>query len=236
MLKSTRRNFLKGLACAAFAPAYLPAVTSLAGVADAPAFEFVSILEHEGLIGAHDIEIRGSLAFVAGKANQSLGRRAGRFAVLDISDPTKPSVLSTLSEEDNEGLHNAETVLLVGNTCLLGCDDLLAIDISDPAAPRITARVRHKKVARINGMIHWGKVAIAANKSGYLDVFDITNPHDPQFTGALNTRALGNLHSPHDIARFGSRHLVVPSAGKHVPVHFGIYEVSDNGSAVLPVE
>ena len=236
MLNASRRDFLKGLACAALAPGHLPAPAPLAATTRGAAFEFVSVLEHEALIGAHDIEIRGTLVFVAGKANKPLGRKAGRFAILDIADPAKPSVTGMLTEEDDVGLHNAQTVLLMGDICLLGSDDLLAIDIAEPRAPKIVTRVRHQKIARINGMIQCGSAVVAANKSGCLDVFDVSDPREPEFVGALDTRALGDLQSPHDIARFGPDHVVVPSAGKNVPVHFGIYEVSKEGATLLPIE
>lgn len=201
-----------------------------------PGFRLLSVLSHAGVVGAHDIEVRGGLAYVAGKANKPLGRRAGRFAIVDVADPASPAVRGMLSEADHPALHNAETVLLLDDVCLLGADALLAVDISDSAAPRITACVEHEQIERINGMVRWGRHVAAANKSGYLDVFDVSGPRGPVFAGALNTRKTGNLHSPHDIARFGRRYLVAPGAGKDVPVHFAVYEAADAEGTLRPVE
>lgn len=188
----------------------------------------VSVLEHEGLAGAHDIEVREGVAYVAGKT--------GRVAILDVSDPARPSLLSTISTDEESALNNAETVLLVDDTCLLGTNALLALDISHPSAPTITRIVDDERIDRINGMVSWGEHAIAVNKGGYLDVFDISDPREPSLLGVADTRKSGNLRSPHDIARFGDRYLVLPSAGTEMPAYFGIYEVSRTGGQLLPAD
>lgn len=198
--------------------------------------ELLSVLRHDAVTGAHDIEVRGDFAYVAGKANRHQPGKAGRFAVVDVSNPQSPLVRAALSEEDSPALHNAQTVLLMDDLCLLGTDDLLAIDIADPDSPRIVATVRHDAVERINGMIAWGDTAIAANKTGQLNVFDISDPRRPDGAGSLDTRAHGNVVSPHDIARLGARHVVVPGAGREAPVHFAVYAVSRDGDTVLPVD
>ncbi|MFP4499686.1 MAG: LVIVD repeat-containing protein [Candidatus Hydrogenedentota bacterium] len=196
--------------------------------------QLVSVLEHPAVTGAHDIEVRGSYAYVAGKANKPLGRKAGRFAIVHIADPQRPKVVGSLSESDHPALHNAQTVLLLGDTCLLGADALLAIDIADPSAPRITACIEDRTIARINGMILWNEKVIAVNKDGFLDVFSVSEPRAPRFLGAWNTRKRGDLVSPHDLARFGKRYVVVPGAGKDVPVHFAVYQVAGDDGVLRP--
>lgn len=197
-------------------------------------FEFVGLLRHDAVAGAHDIEVRGDLAYVAGKANRHQPGRAGRFAILDVSDPAAPSVRAVVDEKQEPAVYNAQTVLLRDEVCLLGADALLAYDIANPAAPRRTALVEHDEIARINGMIAWGDYAVAVNKAGFLNLFDIREAAKPSYLGALNTKERGNLLSPHDIARYGKHHLVVPGAGREVPVHFGIYHVSGDGESILP--
>lgn len=196
--------------------------------------QLLSVLEHPAVTGAHDIEVRGSCAYVAGKANKPLGRRAGRFAIVDISNPKRPVVVGSLSESDHPALHNAQTVLLLDETCLLGADALLAIDVADPSTPRITACIEDKTIARINGMIAWEDKAIAANKDGFLNVFMASDPQSARFLGAFNTRKNGDLRSPHDLARFGKRFVIVPSAGADVPVHFALYQVAGDDGELLP--
>jgi len=163
----------------------------------------MSVLEDDGVAGAHDIEVRDGRAYVAGKT--------GRFAILDVSDAAHPSLVSTMSADEEPALGNAETVLLLGDTCLLGTDALLSIDISRPATPSIAHIVDDERVERINGTVRWGEHAIAVSKSGFLDVFNVSDPRVPSLIGVADTRKEGALRSPHDVARFGDRYLVVPS-------------------------
>jgi len=223
--KVSRRDFLQTMAAAAVGASTVGLQT--AG-ADESSLALVSVLEHDGLAGAHDIEVRDGLAYVAGKT--------GRFAILDVSEAARPSLLSAIGKEDESALGNAETVLLVDDTCLLGTDALLAVDISHPAAPKITHVVDDERIDRLNGMVCWGERAIAVSKSGYLDLFDISNPRAPSLLGVADTRKKGTLRAPHDVARFGDRYLVVPSAGKEMPAYFGIYDVSRGGGEVLPAD
>jgi len=220
-----RRTFFQYVATAA---CVAPLASSAIARADDAGLSLLAVLEHDSLAGAHDIEVRENLAFVAGKT--------GRFAIVDVADTKAPSVLSMMNVEDEPALGNAQTVLLTGDTCLLGADALLAIDISDPASPSITHIVEDERIARINGMVQWGDHAIAVNKTGYLDVFDITDPRKPEFLGAADTRKEGNLKSPHDVATFGDRYLVVPSAGKDMPTYFGIYQISEDGEELSTAE
>ncbi len=187
----------------------------------------VSVVDDDAVAGAHDVDVRGGLAFVAGKANKYLPGRAGRFAVVDVSDVEDPTVLSALSEETSPALHNAETVLPLEDVCWVGTNALIAVDVEDPKDPRILSIVRHDKVDRINGMVRQGDRLLAASKSGRIVVFDVSDPRRPRFVGAIDTRRRGDIRSPHDIARFGEKHVAVPGAGKNVPVHFGLYRVGD---------
>jgi hypothetical protein len=223
-LRISRRDFVQWLAATTVGASSVPWLQR-AG-ADAPSLTLMSVLEDDGVAGAHDIEVRDGRAYVAGKT--------GRFAILDVSDAAHPSLLSTMSADEEPALGNAETVLLLGDTCLLGTDALLSIDISRPATPSIAHIVDDERVERINGTVRWGEHAIAVSKSGFLDVFNVSDPRVPSLMGVADTRKEGALRSPHDVARFGDRYLVVPSAGEDMPAYFGIYEVSREEGGLLP--
>src|SRR5215213_4108933 len=97
---------------------------------------------------AHDVDVYATgetrLAFVTGKA--------GSFAVVDVSEPRAPRLLSSIVE----GIENGETVLPLGDVCLIGSSHLHAVDVRDPRRPVVTERLTDASIASINGMVLWG--------------------------------------------------------------------------------
>ncbi len=189
------------------------------------AFTLVGLLHDDvALNRAHDVELQGNIAYVPGKG--------GSLAIVDVSDVTKPRIVSSLL-----GLEDAETVLPMGDVLLLGTRDFLAVDVRDPRKPVVVKRISDRpRIDRINGMALRGSHVLTANKSGYVGVFDVSTPANPMFVDALDTREKGGLKSPHDIAVFGDR-IVVVNADHHGPVHVQVYRVADlQTHRLLPVE
>jgi len=197
---------------------------------NAEPFSLVGLLhDDEALNRAHDVELQGNIAFVPGKG--------GSLAIIDVSDVTKPKLLSSLLD-----LEDAETVLPMGKILLLGTRDFLAIDISDPRNPIILERISDRpRIDFINGMALRGNYVITANKSGYLAVLDVSDPSKPVLKGILNAKDHGGLRSPHDIAVFGD-HIIVVSAGNASKLfephtNLAVYRVADSKThTLLPVE
>jgi hypothetical protein len=128
---------------------------------------------------------------------------------------------------DPQGLEDAETVLPMGDILLLGTRDFLAIDIRNPMRPTIVKRISDRpRIDKINGMALRGDYVFTANKSGYVTVFDVSNPANPRLHDTLDAVKHGDLQSPHDIATFGDR-IVVVNAAHRGPVHMQIYRVAD---------
>jgi hypothetical protein len=127
-------------------------------------FSVVSILKHKEALGrAHDVELSGNLAFVPGKD--------GAVAIIDIAQPQNPELLWHKS-----GLGDSETVLLYGNHLLLGTNDFYSVDISDPKRPVFLKKISEptdRRIDKINGMVKRGNTVFAANKSGWINAFDI---------------------------------------------------------------
>ncbi len=115
----------------------------------------VAVLHDEAaLTGAHDIEIREGLAYVAGKGFTRRNLPAsgvfpcepgagGSFAIVDVSRPATPKVLwfadTPLAYED------AETVLPPGpGRLLVGTRDLFLFDVSNPATPLQLAAIEDR--------------------------------------------------------------------------------------------
>ena len=172
------------------------------------------------LKGPHDIAIQGDLAFVAGKW--------GAFTILDVADPERPEILGVITE----GMDDPETVLPAGEICFLGTNDFCAIDVRDPTRPKVMKHIVHEKIAAINGMVRWGDTVLAANKRGFVDVFDVSDPANPAFVDALNTQECGGLVSPHDLDLWGNRIFVVDQRDKSL-LKGRVYLFAE-GDALLP--
>ena len=163
-------------------------------------FSVVSILKHKEALGrAHDVELSGDLAFVPGKD--------GAIAIIDIAQPQDPELLW-----HKEGLGDSETVLLYGNHLLLGTNDFYSVDISDPKKPVFLKKISvptDRRIDKINGMVKRGNTVFAANKSGWINAFDICDIKAPSLAGSLNVAEKYDLMSPHDIDSFGDFVIIV---------------------------
>lgn len=200
---------------------------SMPSVQAEEAFSLVSMLLHdEALAGAHDVELDGNLAFIPGKRNS--------LSIVDISNPETPNILWSLSGAE---IPDAETVLPMGDFLLLGTEDFLTLDIGDPKNPIILKKISDRpRIDKINGMILLGNYVLAANKSGYITAFDITDIRKPTFFGALETFDGFGLRLPHDIDRYGDFVVIVDPNGFSPPVgRLGIFKILENGS-ILPVD
>lgn len=191
-----------------------------------PALELVGVLHDEhALRRPHDVELQGDVAFVPGKG--------GSLALIDVSNPAKPILLSALV--DPVGLEDAETVLPLGDVLLLGTRDFHAVDVSDPRQPRILKTISDRpRVDSINGMVRMGRYVFAANKRGFVDVFDIDDPRAPKLADVLDVRSHGQ-QSPHDIAAVDDERIVIVDTGRTTEAAVQVYRVFSEGK-LLPSE
>jgi hypothetical protein len=219
---------------------------------NAGALQVVAVLHDEAaLAGAHDIEIRDGLAYIAGKGftKRNLPKsgvfpyeagEGGSLAIVDVKQPTAPKVLwsanTPLAYED------AETVLPLGaNRCLVGTRDLFLFDTSDRAKPRQLAAIKDRpRVDTINGFARLGDAVFAANKLGHIFAVDVSAPDTVKLLGSRETRESGELSSPHDAAFAGDLLVIVSPEGfgsKCRPGRLGVYRVAEAKTGkVLPPE
>jgi hypothetical protein len=194
----------------------------------------VAVLSHdEALSAAHDVELFGNLAFVAGKG--------GSLAIVDISKPEKPFLL--WFRHDKKELEDAQTVLPFVQHLLLGTRDFFSINISNPETPVFASKVTGRsegKIDRINGMVRYGNHVFAANKTGWIDAFDITDMKSPRLFGALNVRAKYRILSPHDVDMYQEYVVIVnPNRFGRSPMgELAVFRVfdSDNEHLLPPQE
>ncbi len=124
------------------------------------------------------IAAAGPLVFVA---DQPAG-----LIVVDVSDPAAPAVVGSLSlgrdpvtqvfAPDARSVGAAPGVICI----VSGRVGLQAVDVSDPAAPVVTAPV--PVAGRVAGAAMWDRLVYAAAGDG-LQVFDLTDPARPTLVG-----------------------------------------------------
>lgn len=191
------------------------------------AIHVAAILTHEDALNeAHDVELEGDRAFVAGKG--------GSVAIVDIADPNRPALV--WFRRDPSGLRDSETVLLSPGRLFLGTKDFLSIDISDPLAPKFDAVLNDRsKIRTINGLVRRGEYIFAASKEGLVTAIDVSDPATPEIAGVMDTRELHGFHSPHDIDLTGPYVVVVdPNRFGERPGQLAIFRVFDDGGCLLP--
>lgn len=199
------------------------------GDSDDP-FTVVSKLSHDdALAGAHDVELSGDLAFVPGKG--------GSLAVIDVTDPEKPEVL--WFKRNAQELQDSETVLPIGKHLLLGTRDFFSLDVSRPRKPVFLKKVADRScIDRINGMVCCGKIVFAANKTGWIDAFDVGDITSPELFGAMNVRERHALDDPHDVDVFGKYIVIVcPNKfGGNPTGQLAVFKVMNEDGGVLPAD
>lgn len=197
-------------------------------IAPALPFKVVGVVvDDEALAGAHDVELQGRYAYVPGKG--------GSLAVIDVAEPSRPKIV--WSRRDPQTFTDAETVLPAGDFLFLGTQDFFSLDIRDPSQPRILkSLVDRPKIDRINGFVRIRDYIFAANKSGWIDAFDVSKPAEPKLADALKVAERDGMGDPHDIDRLGDLLVIVDPDGfgrRDVPGRIGVYRVFDEKSGVL---
>lgn len=214
------------------------------------ALTVVAVLHDEtAFAGAHDIEVRDGLAYIAGKGftSRALPRngvfpyekgKGGSFAIVDVKQPAAPELL--WSARDPLNYEDAETVLpLGGDRLLVGSREVLLFDIAQPAQPKLLARIDDRPgVDLINGAVRLGAVVFGSNKRGQIFAVDVSAPDKLKLLGARNTNEHDGFEAPHDVASSGD-FLVVVSPGDFgqtgKPGKLGVYQVTDPATRrVLP--
>ncbi len=194
---------------------------------DPAPFRIAAILADESALNeAHDIELQGDLAYVAGKGHC--------VAIIDIADPAQPRLV--WSRQDAELLHDCETVLLGEGRLFLGSDDFHSIDVSDPREPVFDATiVARDKLQTINGMVRRDATLLAASKEGFLTALDVSTPAAPRLAGAIETRQRFAIGFPHDVDLSGAYAVVVdPNGFGPAPGTLATFRVFDDEGVPLP--
>ena len=219
----TRRRSQKARLATAAALAFLCACAASHESPDPLELEGV-LHDERSLRRPHDVELSGNVAFIPGKG--------GTLALVDISDPARPSLLSALT--DLPELEDAETVLPLGDVLLLGTRDVLSVDVSDPMRPKILKTISDRpRIDKVNGMVKIGHFVFTANKIGFIGVFDVSKPEDPTLLDAFDARLHGQM-SPHDIAAVDDSRIIVVDTTRGTEAAVQVYRVFDGQGRLMP--
>ena len=207
--------------------------------------------DEAALTGAHDIEIRDGIAYIAGKGFTSRALpgngvypyakgKGGSLAIVNVKQPGAPKLLWSAS--DPLAYEDAETVLPLGGARLLvGTRDLFLFDVSDPAKPKQLAAIKDRpRVDIINGFARLGDAVFAANKEGYIFAVDVSAPDTVSLLGVRATRESGELGLPHDVALSGDLLIAISPEGfgrNSKPGKLAVYRVAGPRThKVLPAD
>ncbi|MDB9944496.1 hypothetical protein OAD26_00660, partial [bacterium] len=133
------------------------------------------------LNGPRSIAVSGDYAYVAANADNSL-------RIVDISDPTNPSIVGGVKDDTN--LAAAQSVDVSGNYAYVAANadnSLRIVDISDPTNPSIVGGVKDDtNLLDISSVSISGNYAYVANlNDNSLRVIDISDPTNPSIVGGV---------------------------------------------------
>ena len=89
-----------------------------------------------------------------------------------------------------------------------------------------------KQIDKINGMAQRCSYVFTADKTGFVNVFDVRNPRNPALHDTLDAYSRACQSKPHDIAVFGERIIVVDSA-TDAPAAVQVYRVAETSANTL---
>lgn len=109
------------------------------------------------------------------------------------------------------------------------------MNISDPTNAVFLKKISERtdlKIDKINGMFKRGDTVFAANKSGWINAFDVSKLNSPSLVGALNVSKKFDLMNPHDIDTFGDYAIIVDPRkfGRFPTGKIAIFRITDESS------
>ena len=149
-------------------------------------WQLVGRLEHARLAGANRVMTRGKHVYIGSSLSQNSKRAddlRNNVAVIDLSEPEKPRLLSTVDFPDERGpngLEIAGTIVFAG-----GGQTVQAIDVSNPSAPRELSRFTSAEVFPGGGddvhdlVFHDGHLFVTAQNTHALVVLKWTGQPAP---------------------------------------------------------
>ncbi len=140
-----------------------------------------------------DVSISGNYAYVLSSYSSVA---EANLHVIDISDPTNPTIISTFTISTSTTVAADESIEVVGNYAYItntSLDSLLVVNITNPKNPTIVGAVASSTVLNYaRGIVISGKYAYISSAStpalggSSLVIADISNPYNPVITGSLS--------------------------------------------------
>ena len=159
-----------------------------------------SVSDATALPQPHDISVANGYAYVVGRVSSP----DGAFAIIDISDPSNPTVSSYIT-----GLEDPQTVEVAGDFAFVGEDGTFhSYFIGHPQNIFSKGSVSLSGTGGQNGTVIWQDWAFVSQKDGYIDIIDISDPANPTLVDTYDASTNDDIDALHDIDIFYD-HLVV---------------------------
>ncbi len=167
------------------------------------------------MFGPHGVAVAGSYAFIAAQGCLTLNKEpcpnspvlqdASSFIVVDVSDPSHPTLVASVADENlpapwtgSKALQHACGITVFGNYAYVTAsysNRLTIVDISDPLHPSIVGSVQDAtNLPRPVDVAYKNGFAYVANQSlnGNVTAVDVRNPTAPQVVGTYGKSGLLN--------------------------------------------
>lgn len=167
---------------------------------------------------AWGLATNGSNLFVTCYADD--GGYAPAMAIIDISDPTAPAWVSKVAGQEGHSMYNGQalSVSVSGGVAYLADyygGKLVAIDISDPANPKVTAEVSSPAIVATGDgptssttsassvTLSRGYAYMASDVAASVSVFDLSNPLYPAWVSETGLDAVARTFGKASILPVG---------------------------------
>lgn len=149
-----------------------------------------NIVEVASLTGnINDTDIKGSYAYLVKTTNTGYSTSAGLIEVLDISDPTNPTVSSSAVIDGNNRPYD---VYVSGNYAYVNASrSFFIFDISNPnAVTRVYKAAQSQYLSNFAGITTYG-TNLFVSRAGGVEIYDITAPATPVFDKQVGVGGFG---------------------------------------------
>jgi len=168
--------------------------------------------------------------YVSGKGDDVLTSIDGSLGIIDVTTPSSPVIAGGYSGHSDQV--DGETVLILNPWRVMHFvnGSAMMFGVSYPQRTNLLSTVSHAGTV-INGAVRIGNYVFGANKGGYINVFDVTNPDSFTLVGSYNSSGDG-LGGCHDIDVTDDGQYIIVANRITGSADVGIYQVFSGGSFI----
>jgi len=154
-------------------------------------------VSNANLSSSYGIQVSGQYAYIVTYTN-------GPFTVVNISNPSSPTVVGSLTDSTN--ISNVRALAVSGNYAYLAPENntrFTVIDVSNPTTPVVAGTLVNANLNGLRGVYVSGNYAyVTAFSSNKLAIIDISNPAAPTLVSTLSHASLSGPESVYVVGKY----------------------------------